>query len=56
MTISDDGAGLGAAAANSARVTLGFTTMRERAEALGGNVQIETPPAGGTRVTVRIRW
>jgi signal transduction histidine kinase len=30
--------------------------MRERAEALGGNVHIESPLEGGTRVTVRIRW
>jgi NO-binding membrane sensor protein with MHYT domain/two-component sensor histidine kinase len=57
MTVSDDGAGLGASAtARTDRTTLGFTTMRERAEGLGGDVRIESPPEGGTRVTVRISW
>jgi signal transduction histidine kinase len=46
LEVSDDGGGLG-----ERRVTgVGFSSMRERAEELGGRWAIEALPAGGTRV------
>jgi signal transduction histidine kinase len=57
MTITDNGAGLEPTAPErKGRITFGITTMRERAEALGGSVWIESPAEGGTRVTARISW
>ncbi len=46
ITIDDDGIGL-----ESRRGTgVGFASMRERAEELGGSLVVEPGPAGGTRV------
>ena len=46
IEIEDDGAGLPAAL----RAGVGLRSMRERAEELGGTLQMETGAAGGTRV------
>ena len=50
VEIRDDGAGLPA----SPRAGVGLQSMRERAEELGGECAIESAPAGGTRVRVRL--
>jgi signal transduction histidine kinase len=62
MTVADDGRGfqpgelLLRAAADGARRDggLGFVTMRERAEALHGELRIVAKPGGGTRVEVTL--
>jgi PAS domain S-box-containing protein len=53
MSISDDGIGL-QKTEDSQRSGLGMTTMRERAQAIGGRFAIEPLPEGGTRVTVGV--
>jgi PAS domain S-box-containing protein len=56
MTIADDGIGLPRAAqAERSRPGLGFATMRERAQAVGGAFAIEPSPNGpGTQLSVRV--
>jgi signal transduction histidine kinase len=54
-TIEDNGSGFDPDASNrSAIPRFGLTTMRERAEAVGGMLEIETVIGSGTRVTTRI--
>ncbi len=48
VAIEDDGIGIGAA--TSPRHHFGLTIMRDRARALGGELEIEPRAAGGTRV------
>jgi signal transduction histidine kinase len=50
MEITDDGTGLTAVC----RPGVGFSSMRERAEELGGSCVIESLPAGGTRVSAQL--
>ena len=52
LTVSDDGGGFDPAAMRRGR--LGMTTMRERAEAAGGKLDIEAAPGRGTRVVARV--
>jgi signal transduction histidine kinase len=47
LEVADDGQGLN----GSARPGLGMRSMRERAEELGGSLEIDRAPGGGTRVT-----
>lgn len=56
IEIADDGIGfdLLARCAYDARPTWGLTTMRERADALGGRVQVLSVPGEGTRVVAEI--
>jgi nitrate/nitrite-specific signal transduction histidine kinase len=55
VTIEDDGRGFDLARPpRSPWPCFGLQTMRERAEAVGGNLEIESRPGQGTRVTVRI--
>jgi PAS domain S-box-containing protein len=56
MSVTDDGVGLGVfdAGSNKTRPGLGMATMRERAQVVGGKLQVESLPGRGTRVTVRI--
>lgn len=56
MSVSDDGVGLDAASASSARHRqgLGMVTMRERTQAAGGEFEMGAAPGGGTRVVVRV--
>ena len=35
---------------------MGTTTMRERAEAIGATLQLQSAPGAGTRVTVELNW
>jgi signal transduction histidine kinase len=49
--VIDDGRGFDHA---PARTGVGLSAMRERAEALGGNIEVESRPGEGTKVTVRV--
>jgi signal transduction histidine kinase len=50
IQISDDGQGI----ADDHRIGVGLTSMRERAEELGGSFTIEAPPGAGTRIRVHL--
>jgi signal transduction histidine kinase len=56
VTITDDGRGFDASAGRSSQhlQNWGLVNMRERAEALGGQFQIESEPGKGTRLKVEI--
>ena len=49
--VADDGRGFDPEAA---RGGVGLVGMRERAEALGGEIEVSSRPGGGTKVTVRV--
>ncbi|MDP8948467.1 MAG: PAS domain-containing protein [Actinomycetota bacterium] len=49
--VSDDGRGFDPALV---RPGVGISAMRERVEALGGDIELESAPAEGARVTVRV--
>ena len=53
VTITDDGSGFDAAKPVPAE-SFGMTSMRERAEALGGTLTVASWPGGPTRVEVRL--
>ncbi|MDP9477295.1 MAG: ATP-binding protein, partial [Actinomycetota bacterium] len=50
LDVSDDGVGL----PEDRTPGVGLSSMRERAEELGGKCKIEPVPSGGTRVTARL--
>lgn len=52
LVVADDGAGFDLAATRRTSRRLGLTSMRERAEALGGVLHVDTAPGAGTRVTL----
>ena len=52
LTVRDDGAGFDPAAAPRGR--WGMTTMRERAEAAGGSLEVQSAPGAGTVVLARV--
>jgi two-component system sensor histidine kinase UhpB len=54
LTIADDGAGFDVARAGLARASWGLAIMRERAEAVGATLRIDTGPGRGTRVVAEI--
>lgn len=54
LSVADDGAGFDLPAVARASRRLGLTSMRERAEALGGTLSIDTAPGAGTRVTLEV--
>ncbi len=54
LVVADDGAGFDLAATLRASQRLGLTSMRERAEALGGTLHVDTAPGAGTRVTLEV--
>ena len=55
LTIEDDGRGFDPAVLTSPdRLHFGLQTMRERAEAVRGNLEIDTRPDGGTRIVVTL--
>ncbi|GGI47822.1 signal transduction histidine kinase [Agromyces flavus] len=51
LTVDDDGHGLQGAEEGS-----GILGMRERAALLGGSVELDRSPRGGTRLTARLPW
>lgn len=52
LSISDDGVGFDPAAAAS--VGQGMRTMRERADSIGANFEVESAPGAGTRIRVSV--
>jgi len=54
LTIRDDGVGLVAAASTEPRHGYGLSTMRERAQRIGGKLEIESPKGGGTSIRIRV--
>ncbi len=51
ITVEDDGIGFDTTAIGD-RITYGFFSIRERLKYLGGNLEIQASPGGGTRITV----
>jgi signal transduction histidine kinase len=54
LTIRDDGRGFDPQAPQVRSRRLGLTSMRERAEAIGGRVRVESQPGAGTTVRVEV--
>jgi signal transduction histidine kinase len=54
ITVRDDGVGFDPAARAIRERRLGLTSMRERAESLGGKFTVETAPRAGTTVRVEV--
>jgi signal transduction histidine kinase len=52
LTVEDDGTGLAEGAPGGRG--FGLVSMRERAEALGGDLEVAPLPEGGVRVAVRV--
>jgi len=54
LTVADDGRGFESVIGPTVKGHhFGLLTMRERAESLGGTLQIESQPGSGTRITLR---
>jgi len=57
LTITDNGVGFDTAAKPiMGGYGMGTTTMRERAEAIGATLQLQSVPGEGTRITVELSW
>jgi len=56
LRVSDDGDGFDPAGAAVRSRRLGLVSMRERAEALGGRLSIESTPGHGTTVVAEVPW
>jgi len=54
LAVADDGAGMEQSPELSARQGFGLASMRQRANAIGGEWQIASEPGRGTRVSVRM--
>jgi signal transduction histidine kinase len=54
LQVSDDGRGFDLAETVRASRRLGLASMRERAEAIGGVLRIDTEPGQGTTVTLEV--
>ncbi len=54
ITVRDDGVGFDPAARAIRERRLGLTSMRERAESLGGKLTVETAPRAGTTVRAEV--
>jgi signal transduction histidine kinase len=50
LEVSDDGRGI----SEDHKPGVGLSSMRERAEEVGGSCAVEPVPSGGTRVTARL--
>ncbi len=55
LAITDDGAGFDVSFGGRPRSGWGLITMRERAEAVGGEFQVESAPGKGTRIRVAVK-
>lgn len=55
LAVTDDGIGFDPGAAESRRASWGLSTMRERADAIGAGLRVESAPGRGTRVVVGLR-
>ena len=54
LTVRDDGSGFDCAAAEARASRLGMTTMKERMDAAGGSLALESAPGKGTTLTARV--
>jgi PAS domain S-box-containing protein len=54
LTIEDDGVGFDRENEQAAKAGYGFITMRERAEAVGGEFEARSAKGKGTRITVKV--
>jgi signal transduction histidine kinase len=54
IVVADDGVGFSPPASVARARALGVAGMRERAESLGGTLEVESEPGSGARVVVRI--
>ena len=54
LTVMDDGAGFDASTRRAGTAGLGMITMRERAEAIGARLSVESSRGKGTRVTIDV--
>jgi signal transduction histidine kinase len=54
LAVSDDGRGMQQQPEDHAQQGFGLTSMRERAQAIGGEWRIASGPGAGTRVSVRL--
>lgn len=54
MTIQDNGAGITSWESANRPGSHGLTIMRERAEAVGGNLKVSSVPGKGTKVEVNV--
>jgi signal transduction histidine kinase len=54
LVVTDDGAGFDLAGVLRSSRRLGLASMRERGQALGGNVRVDTAPGAGTGVTLEV--
>ncbi len=54
LSVEDDGVGFDPSSPPGKGITLGLTSMRERAKLLGGELEIRSQPSQGTRVSVHI--
>jgi signal transduction histidine kinase len=54
LEVADDGTGFDLAATSRSSRRLGLTSMRERAEALGGTLHVDTAPGAGTTVRLEV--
>ena len=54
LTVHDDGIGFDPEARTIRSRRLGLTSMRERAQALGGTMAVESEPGGGTTIRVMV--
>jgi len=54
ILIEDDGAGWDPAQAQKSALHFGLQTMRERAEGLGGRLEVHSAPGQGTRIVASI--
>jgi signal transduction histidine kinase len=54
LRIEDDGQGFDVQRAQRRRGRYGLSTMKERAELLGGNLKVQSAPGQGTTITVEI--
>ncbi|MGI8314760.1 GAF domain-containing sensor histidine kinase [Halobacillus mangrovi] len=56
MIIRDTGKGFERLSRETGKRSLGLTSMKERAELIGGSLQVESRSGGGTRVKVILPW
>ena len=54
LEIEDEGVGFDPAASKTDQAKMGLSSMRERAEMMGGTFQVDSHPGAGTRIKVEI--
>jgi signal transduction histidine kinase len=54
LTVHDDGAGFDPALSGAEGAGAGLVNMRDRLDAVGGRVSVDSTPGGGTTVTAEV--